>query len=144
MKILIKTTVSKSIQEVWEGFDRTLFDKLQPPGMPVRLKRFDGCMKGDEVHLEMWMFGWRPWRATIVDQGESDDEIFFIDVGGPIPWPLATWRHRHRLCKEGAGTTIIDDIEYTASSKLLGGLMWPVLYLTFLYRKPVYKKVFGK
>jgi len=144
MKIKIKTHVKSSLQEVARGFDRRLFERLQPPGMPARLKRFDGCRKGDEVHLELWMLGWRPWRSLITDQGESDEEWHFVDEGDPVPWPLATWRHRHRVCRDGDGATIIDDIEYTASSKLLGVLMWPVLYGTFWYRKPVYRKLFGK
>ena len=39
---------------------------------------------------------------------------------------------------------IIDEIEYRAPNLLLGRVLWPALYLQFLYRRPVYRRFFQK
>lgn len=56
MKILIATMQFKIITKVhqdylsvMEGFTEELFLQLNPPFPPVKLKRFDGCNKGDIV-----------------------------------------------------------------------------------------------
>ncbi|RYY31690.1 MAG: hypothetical protein EOO04_00280 [Chitinophagaceae bacterium] len=46
MHIILRTPVRQSPDQVWAGFDRTLFDRLSPPFPPVDVVRFDGCLKG--------------------------------------------------------------------------------------------------
>ncbi len=147
MRIKIVSTVNNDIKSIFAGFDKELFLKLAPPFPPVRLLRFDGCQKGDEVHLEILIpFIPQRWDALITDFGASDSQIFFIDEGTRLPFFLKTWRHWHGIqqSSELSKSLIIDDFEYTTPYKLLDYVMYPVLYLQFLYRKPVYKRIFNR
>ncbi|MEQ8517710.1 MAG: hypothetical protein RLN79_10495 [Cytophagales bacterium] len=144
MKLYIKTTVKQPILKVWEGFDESLFVKLAPPFPSVKLLQFDGSKKGDRVGLELNFLLFRQkWVSDIIDHNENEDQIFFIDKGVILPFFLKTWQHKHILKREGDGTEIIDDIRYSTGTLLTDILMFPALYLQFLYRKPVYKKIFS-
>ncbi|OIN56589.1 SRPBCC family protein [Arsenicibacter rosenii] len=144
MKLILRTQVARPLPEVWAGFDRTLFDKLSPPFPPVDVIRFDGCLTGDQVQLELnFLLFKQRWDSLIVDQQSTPDEIFFIDEGTRLPFFLRYWRHRHRLVRSGNGTVIIDDITFRTPSRFTDFLMLPILWLQFLYRKPVYKHVFN-
>ena len=62
----IKTEVEVSVNQVREGFTKDLFLKLNPPFPKVRLKRFDGCLKGDIVEMELNFGLWKDrWRSDI-------------------------------------------------------------------------------
>ncbi|MGH1366304.1 MAG: SRPBCC family protein [Calditrichia bacterium] len=145
MRIRITTTVEQSVSEVFSGFTEELFLALNPPGIPVELLRFDGCIKGDEVHLKLKFPGFpQLWVSEIVDSGNSDDEIYFIDEGRTLPFFLSYWRHQHRIVRKGSGSTIIDDITFRGKFPFVSILLYPALYLQFLYRKPVYGRLFKK
>lgn len=144
MKLYIKTTVKQPILKVWEGFDESLFVKLAPPFPSVKLLQFDGSKKGDRVGLELNFILFRQkWVSDIIEHNENEDQIFFIDKGVILPFFLKTWQHKHILKRKGDGTEIIDDIRYSTGTLLTDILMFPALYLQFLYRKPVYKKIFS-
>lgn len=144
MNIKISTKVNQSLLKVWEGFDLELFSKLAPPFPPVEVKEFGGCLKGDKVHLELNFLLFRQdWISDIIDQAQTESEIYFVDKGTKLPFFLRYWQHRHRMVKDGDGTTIIDDITFRTPSILTDYLFYPLLYLQFLYRKPIYRKVFG-
>ncbi|MEQ8360774.1 MAG: hypothetical protein RH860_14880 [Cytophagales bacterium] len=144
MKLYIKTTVKQPILKVWEGFDESLFVKLAPPFPSVKLLQFDGSKKGDRVGLELNFILFRQkWVSDIIEHNENEDQIFFIDNGVILPFFLKTWQHKHILKRKGDGTEIIDDIRYSTGTLLTDILMFPALYLQFLYRKPVYKKIFS-
>ena len=53
LNLILDTPVHQSVSEVWSGFDRQLFDQLSPPFPPVDVVRFDGCLRGDVVHLRL-------------------------------------------------------------------------------------------
>lgn len=143
MKILIKTQVNQSILKVWEGFDLNLFEALSPPFPPVEVKQFDGCREGDLVNLELnFLFFKQNWISEIIEQRSSETTIYFIDKGIKLPFFLKYWHHQHLLVKEGTGTIIIDNIEFNTPSTITDFLFYPLLYLQFLYRKPIYKKYF--
>jgi ligand-binding SRPBCC domain-containing protein len=145
MKILIKTTVEQDYKTVFNRFDEDLFLALKPPLLPLTLRQFDGSMEGDEVKITLGKgFLSQDWDALIVEQAESEDEIYFIDKGVKLPFFLKTWRHRHRILKLKNGKSeIIDDIEYsTPLGKPMDFLMFPVMYLQFWARKSVYKRYF--
>lgn len=160
MHLLLKTHVRQPLPTVWAGFDRALFDRLSPPFPPVDVVRFDGCLKGDVVHLRLNFLLFRQdWISLIIDQqtitttperdrpGHSDhpDEIYFIDQGTQLPFFLHHWHHRHRLLRDPAGGTIVvDDITYRTPFRLTDYLIYPLLWLQFAYRKPIYRRVFGK
>jgi hypothetical protein len=53
MRIRITTLVTQNYRQVADRFDQNLFKALNPPFPPVKLLRFDGSRKGDEVHLQL-------------------------------------------------------------------------------------------
>lgn len=145
MKINIKTLVNKSMQDVWLGFDEKLFRFLSPPFPKVEIERFDGCLKGDEVHLKL-LFPFFPqyWFAEIVENSLSENEIYFIDKGTKLPFFLSDWQHKHRIVKVNeTQSAIIDSIEFKTGTLISDWAVYPALYLQFLMRKPLYKKYFN-
>lgn len=146
MRIIITTEVASSHKAVSEGFNEALFLALKPPLMPLKLHRFDGCEKGDEVHIELGIAPLsQKWNALIVEHGETDQEIYFVDRGVELPFFLKTWEHRHRIVALTKGRSqIIDDFDYTTPIGFMDYLMYPIIYLQFWLRKPVYRRIFGK
>ncbi len=143
MNITIPISVGRSVQEVWEGFNENLFLALNPPFPPAKLLRFDGSMKHDEIHIELnFIFFKQTWISTITDQMASPNEIYFVDEGKKLPFFLRYWRHKHRIVKNGNGATIIEEITYKTPSLITDYLLYPLMYLQFIYRKPIYQKIF--
>jgi len=143
MKILIKTKVEKNYNDVFEGFDENLFLELKPPLLPLKLLRFDGSRKGDEIHIQLGAgFVKQRWDALIVEDGEKEGELYFIDKGIQLPFFLKEWTHHHRVLKSNEGATIVDEIYFKSPFFLFDYLLYPILYLQFYARKPVYKRVF--
>jgi len=146
MHLTLRTRVSESLPNVWAGFDERLFTKLSPPFPPVKVLRFDGCRAGDVVHLRLnfLLFG-QDWISLITDQQETADEIFFVDEGTQLPFFLSSWRHKHRLIRHNNQTLIADEITYrTPGGWLTDLLFYPLLWLQFAYRKPIYRTVFRR
>ncbi|RDB02879.1 SRPBCC family protein [Runella aurantiaca] len=144
MKLILRTTVQQSYLQVWKGFDETLFRRLSPPFPPVRVVRFDGCLKGNMVELELNFFLFKQlWTSKITEQQGNAEEFFFIDEGVKLPFFLSYWRHRHRIIKDGEHTIIVDEIDFRTPFILTNYLFYPLLYGQFLYRKPIYRKVFS-
>jgi ligand-binding SRPBCC domain-containing protein len=144
MKLILRTNVNSTFQQVWEGFDETLFRRLSPPFPPVRVVRFDGCLKGDMVELELdFLLFKQRWTSVITEQQAANSEIYFIDEGVKLPFFLSYWRHRHRIIKDGDHAVIADEIEFRTPFLLTNFLFYPLLYAQFLYRKPIYRKVFS-
>ncbi len=145
MKLTIRTSVKAPLDAVWAGFDRRLFDRLSPPFPPVRVLRFDGCLTGDVVSLELnFLLFKQVWNSDIIDQQTTAGEIFFIDEGVKLPFFLSAWHHKHRLIKEGTGTIIADEIDFQTPSRLLDYLFYPLMWAQFAYRKPIYRSIFGR
>lgn len=145
MKLKISTSVKQSYRQVFAGFNQHLFVKLAPPFPPVKLLRFDGCQVNDRVELRLhFIFFRQTWESLITDYQDNDKEISFVDEGIRLPFFLKYWRHHHRIVKDDSQTIIIDDIDFKTPFLLLNYLMYPILYWQFLYRKPVYKRFFGK
>jgi ligand-binding SRPBCC domain-containing protein len=149
MHLIIKTMVKRPVAEVWAGFDRALFGKLSPPFPPVEVVRFDGCLKGDVVQLRLNFLLFRQdWISVIVAQETTETEIFFVDEGTQLPFFLRAWRHRHRLVSQvgpdGAlQTIIIDDIAFRTPNRLTDWFFYPLLWLQFAYRQPIYRQYFN-
>lgn len=142
MKISIKTRVNKNYQVIFPKFNLDLFKKLKPPFVKLNIERFDGCKKGDEVHLEINILGQKQkWVSLITSQFRGDYEIYFIDEGQNIPAPLKKWKHIHRIQKiNELDSYIVDDIEYSCENILIDVLIYPFLYLVFFCRIPIYKR----
>lgn len=145
MRVKIQTKVRKNYIEVFQGFDIHLFMKLKPPLVGLNVKRFDGCKKGDIVSVELSILGTKQtWISEITENAEKTNEIFFIDEGKVLPSPLRYWKHKHVIQKSIDSSVIIDDIRYSTNSKILDFLLFPLIFLQFYYRKPVYKSYFKK
>lgn len=145
MRILIKTNVEQDYKTVYGKFDVNLFMKLKPPFIGIKVKRFDGCIKGDEIHIEINTLGIKQdWNGLITDNGEYNEEMYFIDVGSKLPYYIKSWKHLHRIIKNGDSSIIVDDINYKTPNIMLDILSYPVMFFQFFYRKPVYKSYFRK
>lgn len=144
MHLILNTLVPQPLPTVWQGFTRSLFDRLSPPFPPVRVIRFDGCQRGDVVHLQLNFLLFRQdWISHIVDQQTTDTEIYFIDEGVKLPFFLRSWQHRHRLLHHpSGGTVVIDDITFRTPFRLTDYLIYPFMWAQFAYRKPIYQRVF--
>jgi len=143
MNFRIETKVKQPAKMVLDGFNEDLFLALKPPLMPLKLLRFDGCEKGDKVQL---ILGIQPlsqkWDALVIEHGEDDEKFYFTDIGESLPFPLKDWKHRHQILKLEQGSIIVDDITYTTGFSILDFFMYPIMYLQFYIRKPVYSRLF--
>ena len=145
MKLKIVTDVDASLDDVKEGFTKDLFLKLNPPFPPVKLLEFGGCQKGDKVSLELnFILFKQHWISDIIEDSQSGHVWFFVDKGVKLPFFMKTWRHHHEVRSTDDGSQIIDAIEFSTGTLLTDLLMYPSLLGQFLYRKPVYKKIFKK
>lgn len=143
MNILIKTRIEKNYQVLFSKFNLNLFKALKPPFLNLTIERFDGCKKGDEVHLKVDLFGKfnQKWISRITADFRSEYEIYFVDEGTLLPPPLKKWKHIHRIAKiNELSSYIIDDIDYTSGNIAIDLAIYPVLYSLFFYRKPIYKR----
>jgi len=145
VRIKIKTKVSATLAEVQEGFNKDLFLQLSPPFPKVELQFFEGSTKGDLVSLEL-NFGLfkQTWTSKIMEDGEKDGRWYFIDEGTELPFFLKSWRHLHVVESRAEGSVIIDDITYTTGTIFTDLVMYLPMLGQFLYRKPIYKRVFRR
>ncbi len=144
MKLTLSTQVAQDYLSVKKGFDETLFQRLSPPFPPVRLLRFDGSKKGDLVSLELNFLLFRQvWTSQITADHTDHREFYFIDEGIQLPFFLGKWQHKHRIIKNGDQSIIRDEIQYKGRFSWLTPILYPALYLQFLYRKPIYKRIFS-
>lgn len=146
MQIKITTQVEANYLQIAAQFDLRLFQALAPPFPKFEVLRFDGCSKGDEVWIVLHLLSAKiKWDALIVEHGQNQEEWYFIDEGTRLPFPLRSWKHRHRVCYiDNVNSEIIDDISYSTSWLLLDYLLYPLFYLQFAARKPIYQKFFKK
>lgn len=141
MKII--TSVNQSPEQVQAGFTQQLFLRLNPPFPKVKLTQFDGCRTGDVVSMELnFLLFKQVWTSDITDDGQDENQWFFVDEGTQLPFFFKFWKHRHLILRKGDKTSIVDDITYKTPFLLFDWLLYPLLYLQFVYRKPIYKNVF--
>lgn len=143
MNILISTPIDRNFRDAFSRFDEKLFKALKPPFVDVEVERFDGCKKGDEVHLKISVGRLKSerWISHITEFYEDSEQIYFIDVGAVIPFPLKSWKHTHRI--ERVSETkcmVIDDIEFTSGNAIIDRLIYPFLYSMFKHRVSIYRR----
>ncbi|MDX2283110.1 MAG: hypothetical protein NW241_03070 [Bacteroidia bacterium] len=145
LHLTIRTPVQGDYRSVLARFDRNLFERLAPPGLRVDIIRFDGSRPGDQVHIRLvFPLGFRQdWISEITGAGDDGREAWFTDEGRQLPFFLGGWHHRHVVRSTGSGSEIIDEIAFKGPFPGAGLLLWPVLYLQFAARRPVYQAVFG-
>ena len=143
MHLRIVTLVKSPLQRVKEGFNEELFLALNPPFPPVRVLEFGGCDQGDRVSLELnFIFFKQKWVSLITEDHFGENEWYFIDQGIQLPFFLKTWSHKH-IVRGKSRVEIIDDINYTTGSLITDLFLSPLLFLQFLYRKPIYRRKFS-
>jgi ligand-binding SRPBCC domain-containing protein len=145
LHLKLEFKVKQSPDLVFAQFNEKLFLALAPPFPPSQLTRFDGCKTGDAVALHIGIKPFQSaWVSYISNHGQSDTEIWFQDEGKVLPFFLKTWSHRHIISQTKLGSTITEDIHFTTPTLLPAWILFPLLYLTFAYRGPVYRRWFGK
>lgn len=144
MKFTVRTRVRQPYLKVKEGFNENLFRRLNPPFPKVKLQRFDGCHKGDVVSMELEFGFFRQlWESYITDDDTTATYFFFQDEGRQLPFFLKSWRHRHWVKKmDDHSSQIVDDVTYSTGNYLTDLLFYPVMQAQFLYRQPIYRKIF--
>ncbi len=144
MKIYLRTPVKGSVLEVYRAFNKDLFIKLKPPFVKVDMKRFDGCHLGAEFHFVIESFPKSiTWKGKVTEEFESENKCYFVDEGIELPFPLSSWKHKHKIEKFNNEVMIIDEIEFSVSSKLLAPVVYSSLLAAFTYRIPIYKRIFS-
>ena len=144
MKIKISTQVKGKYLDIMSKFNQELLERLTPPGIRIKLLQYDGSQLGNIVHIQLHILGLikQEWISEITEVEENSHHVFFVDEGKKLPSFLSSWKHKHIVENHNDESVIVDKIEYKTSSIFLDWLMYPILYFQFLYRKPIYKKVF--
>lgn len=143
MNIILKTPVKGYYKDVMAAFDRRLFEALKPPVGKMEIVDFTGSKKGDKVHLQFLSPIKAEWISDIVEDGMNDHRAWFVDVGVKLPWPLATWTHKHIVEKiDDQNSMIIDDITFTGSNPIISLALHPAIFMGFYPRKKIYRDYF--
>lgn len=140
MNLLFKTRIPLPCERIRDQFNRELFIFISPPLIPFSLKRFDGCRKGDEVHIKLFA---QQWVSVMTFEETNASGWSFIDEGKTLPWPLSNWKHHHRVDRIGSTESeIVDDIHYECSPSWMAYVLRPILWSVFAIRPKRYKKFF--
>ena len=145
MNIQLRTKVDGNYKDIMQQFDRKLFEALKPSHADMEIVAFTGSKKGDKVHFRFHGPIKADWISHIIDDGENENETFFVDKGTKLPFPLSYWKHKHIVRKITKNSSyIIDDITFKGPVFFLSWLLYPAIYLGFYPRKKIYKKYFNK
>jgi ligand-binding SRPBCC domain-containing protein len=144
MKFEFRTSIKKSFQEIKSNFDQELFVHLSKGILPFEIERFDGCEKDNEIHIKIGIWPLKiSWVSWISFEETNASGWSFIDEGKVLPWPLIYWHHHHRVDRIGpTESLIVDSIQYKCSSKFLGTLIKPLLWVIFAMRPKRYRQYF--
>ena len=114
--------VGRPVEEVFAFFsDANNLEAITPrqlnfhiltPG-PIRLAA------GARIDYQLTLYGIPLKWATLIESWEPPHQ--FVDV--QLRGPYRVWRHTHRFVSEGAGTRIVDDVEYKLPFGPLGRLV---------------------
>ncbi|MCS7004694.1 MAG: hypothetical protein NZM38_05150 [Cytophagales bacterium] len=140
--LIFKTYIKANPDVVWKKFDKNLFTKLNPPFPRVVVLRFDGCQVGDIVALNLdFLIFQQTWISKIIENNTTAQGYYFIDEGISLPFMLSAWKHIHRIESFQSGTLIIDEIFFETPWYVPYFLVKMALWMQFMYRKPIYRKV---
>jgi len=126
-------TVRAPLQAVVDfHFSLGAFQKLTPPGMPMRLLQADPLAEGSITRFSLGLGG---WRAEWVAVHSGVDSSGFTD--SQLEGPLARWVHRHQFTELQPGVTRLHDriaYEYKPGSAYWWTrLLFSPLALRFLF-----------
>lgn len=145
MNLILKTPVKGNYKKVMAAFDRNLFEALKPPVGKMEIVEFSGSEKGDRVHIRFLKPMRAEWISDIIEDQVTEDRAWFVDVGMTLPWPLASWTHRHIVERiDDDHSLVIDDMTFTGRNLLLTLLLYPAIFIGFYPRKSIYKQYFNR
>lgn len=148
MRFQILTKVRGDHRSVFLKFDQSLLLKLTPPGMKMELIRFqEPDAPNGSIQLRVTILGIirQDWENVFSHYELGPEECHFVDEGKVLPFPMRLWRHDHRVLADGPDHAIInDDITFKTTFLLMDWLLFPILWLQFRYRRPIYRRIFGK
>jgi len=139
--------VARSVEEVFAFFSdannleaitpRQLNFRILTPG-PIRLAA------GARIDYQLKLYGIPLKWATLIESWTPPHE--FVDT--QLRGPYRVWRHTHRFVSEGAGTRIVDDVDYELPFGPLGrlvDLLWTRREVAgiFAYRSEVIARRFS-
>lgn len=144
MHFTYRTRVGEPPDVVFPVFGEAAFvESLAPGFMGLHVDRI-GLAQGDEIEVNFTGLGPRgPWVSRIESLDRTPDGIWFIDRSVQLPWPFATFRHRHGFVAEGSGTVLVDDVTFTAMPRVIGPFVEVGLRLSFRFRRGRYRARFG-
>lgn len=142
--IEVRTIVAVPLAKAAAKFNINLFKALAPAFPQLQIDRYEGQQTGDYIELRLGLWPvWVPWKLTIADHWDEADTWGFVDQGLVMPWPLAAWRHEHRLnAYPGGQTEIVDSIEFTVRLRWLAPMMGWLVRKQMEGRQPAYKAYF--
>lgn len=144
MKFEVRTKVDQPLKKVKEGFDESLFRELSPPFPTVKVLKFDGSKPGDLVEIELnFLVTKQRWVSQITDEHNTESHYYFKDEGLELPFMLKSWQHTHHIISREEGSEIVDEVVFSSGNRFMDILIYPALLLQFLYRKPIYRRIFG-
>jgi ligand-binding SRPBCC domain-containing protein len=140
--------VPRPIAEVFDFFSNA--ENLQvitPKWLHFRILSVDPVplRKGTRLHYSLrWGIFPIRWTTEIV---EWEPPHRFVDV--QLKGPLKLWHHEHRFVAEGAGTRILDKVQYALPLGVLGRIAhWAKVRRDvegiFEYRRVIIEKRFGQ
>ena len=142
----LRFEVPGNYRAVFAGFTRELFEALAPAFPPVRVLRYDGNRVGDLVSLRLGVgpLG-QTWTSRITEHEEGDEACYFTDEGIELPFPFATWRHRHIVERiDDMRSAIVEDVRLTAKPGLLTPVAAAVMRAQLSARGPAYRRYFSE
>ena len=144
MQLAYRTRVGQPPETVFPVFGEAAFvESLAPGPMGLRVIRI-GLALGDEIEVRFDGLGPRgPWVSRIDSLDRTPDQIWFVDQSIQLPWPFATFRHRHGFVAKGSGTVLVDDVTFTTGARLLGPFVSFGLRLSFVFRRRRYRARFA-
>lgn len=145
MKIVIDTRINAHHESVRKRFDESLFRVLAPPFPKMNLIEFGGIELDMKTHLVLDFLLFKDeWISVVTATKSSDDAFYFVDEGTKLPFFLRRWYHKHHIIRVSDQESIIQDcIHFQTPYLLLDILMYPAMFLQFLWRKPIYKRFFN-
>jgi len=96
--------------------------RITPKILGVRLDDPDACLSpGACFTIRLMSYGILPGFAweTVIEEHVPPDQ--FVDTQGR--GPFACWRHTHRFLPEGAGSVLIEQVEYRCPFGWVGGMV---------------------
>ena len=114
--------VGRPVDEVFAFFsDANNLEAITPRQLNFRILTPDPIRlaAGVRIDYQLTLYGVPLKWATLIESWEPPHE--FVDV--QLRGPYRAWRHTHHFVAEGAGTRIVDDVDYELPLGPLGRLV---------------------